>query len=247
MLAPSNETVAAVPLKAPAKTKVDLIAWDPESPAHAERMVQHRIACGWKQDYIEGWKVLQKEGKMALQWVVLSEEDPTKETKLAEHLLKYPGDATPILDSATALGGKPRTPSSRSFIPVGHISLDSESANPGQADASQGLYCITNLYISRAIHGGGLGGAALDAIESQAINEPLCAKILSLDTLAKHCANTTDMWEETGMKRPELAAEDWYARRGFKAWRYVDGHIQHRDESGKLWPLDAVFMKKNVA
>jgi hypothetical protein len=72
MLAPSNETVAAVPLKAPAKTKVDLIAWDPESPAHAERMVQHRIACGWKQDYIEGWKVLQKEGKMALQWVVSS-------------------------------------------------------------------------------------------------------------------------------------------------------------------------------
>lgn len=67
MLGPSNETV---PLKGPVKTKVDLIAWDPESPAHAERMVQHRIACGWKQDYIEGWKVLQKEGKMALQWVV---------------------------------------------------------------------------------------------------------------------------------------------------------------------------------
>lgn len=70
MLAPSTETAADVPLKRPARAKVDLIAWDPESPAHAERMVQHRIACGWKQDYIEGWRVLQREGKMGLHWVV---------------------------------------------------------------------------------------------------------------------------------------------------------------------------------
>lgn len=69
-MAPSTETAAAMPLKTLARAKVDLIAWDPESPAHAERMVQHRIACGWKQDYIEGWRVLQREGKMGLQWVV---------------------------------------------------------------------------------------------------------------------------------------------------------------------------------
>ncbi|KFZ00091.1 hypothetical protein V500_01179 [Pseudogymnoascus sp. VKM F-4518 (FW-2643)] len=246
MLAPSTETTAAMPLKTPSRAKVDLIAWDPESPAHAERMVQHRIACGWKQDYIEGWRVLQREGKMGLQWVVLSEEDPGKETKLAEHLLKYPGDATPILDTATALGGKPRVPSSRSFIPVGHISLDSESPNPGQADASQGLYCITTLYISRAIHGGGLGRAALDAVESQAINEPLCAKILSLDTLANSSWNRTDIWEEMGQK-PGMSAEDWYERCGYKAWKYIEGHIKHRDDNGKVWSLDGVFMKKTVA
>lgn len=70
MLAPSTEIAAGVPWKAPPRVKVDLIAWDPESPAHVERMVQHRIACGWKQDYIEGWRVLQREGKMGLQWVV---------------------------------------------------------------------------------------------------------------------------------------------------------------------------------
>lgn len=70
MLAPSTETTAAMPLKTLTRAKVDLIAWDPESPAHAERMVQHRIACGWKQDYIEGWRILQREGKMGLQWVV---------------------------------------------------------------------------------------------------------------------------------------------------------------------------------
>jgi hypothetical protein len=64
------EPVVAVPLKSPARAKVNLIAWDPESLAHTERMVQQRVACGWKQDYIEQWRVLQREGKMTLQWVV---------------------------------------------------------------------------------------------------------------------------------------------------------------------------------
>jgi hypothetical protein len=64
------EAVPAVPLKSPAKAKVRLIAWDPESPAHTERMFQQRVACGWKQDYVNQWKMLQREGDMALQWVV---------------------------------------------------------------------------------------------------------------------------------------------------------------------------------
>jgi hypothetical protein len=70
MLSSIIEEVAAVPLKAPARAKVCLIAWDPDSPAHIERMVQQRVACGWHEDYIERWKVLQIEGKMALEWVV---------------------------------------------------------------------------------------------------------------------------------------------------------------------------------
>lgn len=61
---------ASAPLIASAKAKVNLISWDPESLAHTERMVQQRIACGWKQDYVEHWRVLQREGKIALQWVV---------------------------------------------------------------------------------------------------------------------------------------------------------------------------------
>lgn len=148
---------------------------------------------------------------------------------------------------------------------MGHISLDSESPNPGQADASQGLYCITTLYISRAIHGGGLGRAALDAIESMAINEPLCAKILSLDTLANSSWNRTDIWKEMGMdqkpevfetllmksnwgtNRRQMSAEDWNERCGYKAWTYIEGHIKHVCENGRIWPLDGVFMKKTVA
>ncbi|RDL42511.1 Uncharacterized protein BP5553_02490 [Venustampulla echinocandica] len=241
------EAVPTMPLKAPARAKVNLIAWDPESPAHAERMVQQRVACGWKQDYIEQWRVLQRKGKMALQWVVLSEEDPEKESKLAQHLLKYPGEAAPILDSATALGGNPRVPSSQSFIPVGHISLNSETPYPDQADASKGIYCISTFYISRAIQGGGLGRATMDTLESEAVKEPLCAKVLSLDTLANNSANRSQMWVEIGMKPPALSNEDWYTRRGYEVYRFEEGHIKHIDPNGKVWPLDSVFMKKTVA
>lgn len=93
----------------------------------------------------------------------------------------------------------------QSFIPIGHISLDSESPNPDQADASKGLYCITKFYISRAIQGSGLGSAAMDAIEDQAVNEPWCAKILSLDTLVKEGMDKIEMSKETG--KPSLVFE----------------------------------------
>lgn len=63
-------TMETSPFKASARAKVDLIAWDPESPAHIERMFQQRVACGWKQDHVENWRGLQREGKMTLQWVV---------------------------------------------------------------------------------------------------------------------------------------------------------------------------------
>lgn len=62
-------TVSSSTTKKP-KTVVDLVPWDPESQDHVERMYHQRVACGWKSDYIEKWKELQREGKTTLQWVV---------------------------------------------------------------------------------------------------------------------------------------------------------------------------------
>ncbi|KAK9241497.1 hypothetical protein V1506DRAFT_241587, partial [Lipomyces tetrasporus] len=108
--------------------KVVLIPWDPNSSEHRERLYEQRIACGWKADMVEKWQGLQRNGKMAIQWVVLSDEDPERDSKLALHILQFPVEKESILDSATTFGGLPRMlPNSpRSFIPVGHISLDSE-------------------------------------------------------------------------------------------------------------------------
>lgn len=100
------------------------------------------------------------------------------------HLKKYPSESVPIKDTAAGLGAKPRSPTSQSFIPVGHISLDSWNQDPSLADGSKGFYVIMCFYVSAALQGSGLGGAAMDAVEHMAISEPLCAKQLSLATVA---------------------------------------------------------------
>jgi ribosomal protein S18 acetylase RimI-like enzyme len=105
----------------------------------------------------------------------------------------------PISDTALSLGGKPRTPSpEKTFIPVGHISLDAGShpEEPFEADS----YRISTFYISSALQGAGLGNAAMDAVESMAINEPLNAKILWLCTISNTQEEQPGKWEALGRK-----------------------------------------------
>lgn len=86
----------------------------------------------------------------------------------------------------------------------------------------------------------------MDRVESEAVDEPLRARVLSLDTLANSSLENEDMWREMGFEQPSFSNQDWYERRGYKPWKFVDGHIQ-QEVNGKIWPLDAVFMKKTVA
>lgn len=46
------------------------VPWDPDSPEHVERMIQQRIACGYRSDVVESWRELQREGKIGLHWIV---------------------------------------------------------------------------------------------------------------------------------------------------------------------------------
>lgn len=47
-----------------------LLPWDPDSVEHVERLKQQRIACGWKLEAVEGWKTLQRDGKIGMHWIV---------------------------------------------------------------------------------------------------------------------------------------------------------------------------------
>jgi GNAT superfamily N-acetyltransferase len=81
------------------------------------------------------------------------------------------------------LGGKPRPPNlEKNFIPVGHISLNTKYEDPGEPNPGEGVYWIATFYISAALQGTGLGRAAMDAVESMATSEPLCAQALALST-----------------------------------------------------------------
>ena len=91
----------------------------------------------------------------------------------------WPLEARPLSDTATSLGGISRTADpTRRFLPVGHISLNAD----GEDFVLEGSYKIAYFYVSTALQGGGLGRAAMDAVESMAASQPLCAKLLWLST-----------------------------------------------------------------
>lgn len=126
---------------------------------------------------------------------------------LAKHISSFPSEKSAIADTAVCFGGKPRTPPTRPllFIPVGHLSIDSEHADKSLVDPDHGLYCLTALYVSVALQGTGLGRAAMDAVESMAAGEPLHAKTLSLDTIAReHYKESDRIWATRGQGFPQV-------------------------------------------
>jgi hypothetical protein len=103
------------------------------------------------------------------------------------------------------LGGKPRAPDlGKKFVPVGHISLNKEYETPGYAEPAEGFYWIATFYISAALQFMGLGRAAMDAVESMAISEPLCAKTLALSTVARDYEGKHERWEALGRDPPKV-------------------------------------------
>ncbi|MCJ1281431.1 hypothetical protein MMC26_000750, partial [Xylographa opegraphella] len=132
---------------------------------------------------------------------VISDDDPTKDAKIAQHISQWPEEHEPLFDTAVSLRGMPRVPSkSLSFVPVGHISLDSEHTDPSLANEREHLYCIATLFISPALQNYGIGRAAMDTIESMAQEPPLLAKALALNTLAKEHDCDAEMWIAFGQE-----------------------------------------------
>jgi GNAT superfamily N-acetyltransferase len=122
-----------------------------------------------------------------------------------KHTAAFPKENEPLIDSATSLGGKPRSAyMGKKFIPVGHISLNKEYETPGYAEPADGFYWIANFYISDALQGMGLGRAAMDAVESMAISEPLCAETLALSTLAREYVRKGETWTALGKEPPKV-------------------------------------------
>lgn len=70
--------------------------------------------------------------------------------------------------------------------PVGHISLDDDNLDAKHLGLDlpvEGTYWIKSFFVSKAMQGKGVGRVAMDHIETMAVDEPLCAKILVLDTM----------------------------------------------------------------
>lgn len=136
-----------------------------------------------------------------------------KDEQLTKHTSTFPSEAKPLTDSAISFGGRPREPTKTSFIPIGHISLDSKYEKDEYASEDQpGLYWIATFYISRVLQRYGLGRAAMDLVEEMACREPLNAKVLALSTRASNDPHLEARYEAMG-KDPSVVSKS--SRVGF--------------------------------
>jgi hypothetical protein len=143
---------------------------------------------------------------------VLEDSDPLAEAHLKKHIDTYPEEQTPLADSALFYSGKPRTIPlpQKNFIPIGHICLGSLSAINEPLTSPfvdmEGLYWISNFYVSRALQGSRLGSATLDTIETIATSEPLNAKTLAMNAINKHDPGREEKYEALGLPIPPVSS-----------------------------------------
>jgi hypothetical protein len=110
----------------------------------------------------------------------------------------------PLSETAASFGGKPRIPSPRTtFVPVGHISLNTIPDEPGS-------YKVSKFYISWPLQRNGLGSAAMDTLESMEIREPLCAKTLKLGTTATIQPNDLEIWKAMKIGKSWVSSDCLY-------------------------------------
>lgn len=130
---------------------------------------------------------------------------------MAKHTTTYPEENTALVDSAVSLGGTARQQnSSLQFIPVGHISLDADYGKPEYNDPSREVYFIATFYISGVLQGSGVGGVAMDILESLALSEPFCAKRLALSTPDKDDPTRVERFAALKKSLPKVRAADTF-------------------------------------
>jgi GNAT superfamily N-acetyltransferase len=93
-----------------------------------------------------------------------------------------------LVDTAVSINAAARQPTQTDFIPIGHISLDSKNKQAEKVDLeipAEKVFWIKTFFIIHRLQGKGIGRAAMDEIERIAVQEPLNAKTLMLDTVER--------------------------------------------------------------
>ncbi|KAI0598328.1 hypothetical protein F4775DRAFT_556360 [Biscogniauxia sp. FL1348] len=231
--------------------KVELIPWDHSNPEHVERMYDQRVACGWRSDEVPGWVDSAKRGGRLFYWILFSDMLPEREELERKHIGTYPKESTPLEDTASEVRLVSRQPTSKRFIPIGHVALDIHDAG---SDAQLGLpspgtVWVHQLYISYALQGGGYGTAVMSKVEALAAQEPMNATTIALDTMAKGMDLSPEHVEilERELKSPiaRISKEEWYERQEYETYKRGSGYV-YRSQKGHPIPLTVAYMKKTI-
>ncbi|KAJ5591841.1 uncharacterized protein N7459_002210 [Penicillium hispanicum] len=230
-------------------SKVLLVPWDPDSVAHRDYLLRQREECGWQQDKVENvWREAQTRGEKCIYWIVIVKVLPSDDSQTVDSNTSK--EKSTLQDTAVAINAVPREPTQKSFIPVGHISLDNGNPDAAKIDLglpTEGVFWIKTFYVSQSIQGQGIGRAAMDEVEDMATREPINAKILMLDTVQKDDQRRNEHAKANHGGAPKVTNEEWYSRRGYRLIKTVQNYYPVADEDSEARGTRAVFMRRDIS
>ncbi|KAH7120268.1 hypothetical protein B0J13DRAFT_457336 [Dactylonectria estremocensis] len=140
---------------------------------------------------------------------------------------------------------------------VGHIALCSISEDLELANPDKSVFTFDTLFILPEHRGGGLGRAAIQALEACAREEPYGSpncKAMTVKTISRKYREDDECRDiymrlnsRRGMGPPEkgTSQEDWYARMGYVKWKEEPGYWTTLVDGTKIL-LDEVSMRKRL-
>ncbi|KAI9148211.1 hypothetical protein HJFPF1_12038 [Paramyrothecium foliicola] len=236
-----------------AKPTVTLIPWDPESPEHIDRLVQQRLRCGWHYLRVhEQWRDAHLAGTKCIYWLAFPADEPRRESYHKMHIEQNPEETNELVDSSKTLLAQPCSPTQAKFLPIGHIALDIHDPDYykklGIEVPEHGSYWIKSLYVSHALQGQGIGGAAMNIAERMITEEPLKAVHLLLDTMHKDDQKEQLLAMGTHGNAEKIPNQVWYERRGYRLIGMASNLYTDPDPvTGKVLPCRTVFLRKDIA
>ncbi|KAI5478555.1 hypothetical protein MNV49_004814 [Pseudohyphozyma bogoriensis] len=212
---------------------VNLVRFLPDNEDHIAELTRQRVLCGWDDDKVDGWRKNVKEGEKILYWIF--PVDPAKFAIPEVERLNIDPSKT----------GPP--PPNAAFQPLGHVGIDirdDKHDDPMLANKDEGIVKIATFFILGSQQGKGLGNIVMDETERLAASPPINAKRLTLTTVAGRLMRDAAYWKRIGGVYDPTARvnEDWYFKRGYRAFREAPLYPYIDAESGESFLIDAVIL-----
>jgi GNAT superfamily N-acetyltransferase len=236
------------PLRPPTKPRVILEPMDLDKREEFDELLKQRVLCGWNKTpaYVEGCRDSMAKGYKSLFWICLP--------------------PAPDPESTAPNGGESKTYDGKGHRRIGHIGFQSvpDVGEPDSdlelASTDKSVVMISTFFILKEHRGGGIGRAAMEALEAMTqvvpYGSPAC-RSLTLHTLCRRYIEddgdgspeawrtSRGIWERLGENPRDRGTsnEDWYVRMGYVKWKEEPRYIEQTLDGAEI-KLLASFLRK---